>query len=228
MPRFVRILLRHCLPLGPLLLLLLPLALSLPAGAHPHVWVVYETAVVYDGGKIVGLRHKWTFDEMYTTMAIDGLDTDKDGKYSREELAELAKVNMEGLVEFDYFSFAKLGDKPLKFKAPVDYYLEHKDDALSFNFTLPLEEPVPGDASAFTFSIYDPSFFIAFDPARENAFGVVNAPEGCKAVAVVSEKEKAERERLKAAFGTAATAGDANIGTGISFAQTVGVACGKS
>lgn len=209
------------------LLLVLPLLLALPAFAHPHVWVVYETAVVYDGGRITGLKHKWTFDEMYTMMAIEGLDADKDGSYSRDELAELAKVNMEGLVEFDYFSFAKLGDKALKFKAPVDYYLEHKNGALSFNFTLPLDEPVSGEAPNFTFSIFDPSFFISFEPATENAFSAVNAPAGCKAVAVVSEKEKAERERMKAAFGTALTAGDANIGTGISYAQTVGISCDK-
>lgn len=210
-----------------LALALLPLLLAAPASAHPHVWVVYETAVVYDGGRITGLRHKWTFDEMYTTMAIEGLDTNKDGVYSREELAELAKVNMEGLVEFDYFSFAKLGDKPLKFNAPVDYYLEHKDGALSFNFTLPLAEPIAAGATDFTFSVYDPSFFIAFEPAKDNAFSVVNAPAGCKAVTVVSEKEKAERERMKAAFGTAFTAGDANMGTGISYAQSVGVECPK-
>lgn len=199
-----------------------------PVCAHPHVWVVYETAVVFGGGKITGLRHKWTFDEMYTTMAIEGLDTNKDGVYSREELAELAKVNMEGLVEFDYFSFAKLGEKALKFNPPTDFYLEHKDGALSFHFTLPLAEPVAADAPDFSFSVFDPSFFISFEPAKENAFSVVDAPAGCKAVAVISEKEREERERMKQAFGTMATAGDANIGMGLSFAQNVGVRCGKN
>ena len=209
-------------------LALLPLGLALPAAAHPHVWVIYETAVVYEGDKITALRHKWTFDEMYTTMAIEGLDANKDGVYSREELAELAKVNMEGLTEFDYFSFAKLGETPLKFKVPTEFYLEHKNDALSLYYTLPLERPVPASAANFTFSIYDPSFFISFEPAKENAFSVVNAPEGCKAATIVSEKEKADLDRLKQAFGTAVTAGDANMGTGLSYAQTVGVSCGKS
>ncbi|HYD15318.1 MAG TPA: DUF1007 family protein, partial [Hyphomicrobium sp.] len=45
-----------------------------PAAAHPHVWVTVETTVLYDGGKITGLQHKWTFDDMYTAMAIQGLD----------------------------------------------------------------------------------------------------------------------------------------------------------
>ena len=49
--------------------------------------------------------HKWMFDEFYTAMAIEGLDKNKDGVYDREELAELAKVNIEGLKDFAYFTF---------------------------------------------------------------------------------------------------------------------------
>ncbi len=103
------------------------LASSLPARAHPHVWVTVETTVLFDRGSISGFRHKWTFDEFYTSMAVQGLDTNNDGKYSREELAELAKVNIEGLAEFQYFTHAKLGSAPLTFTAPKDYWLEYTD-----------------------------------------------------------------------------------------------------
>src|SRR5215510_2431854 len=66
-----------------------------PAAAHPHVWITVETMLLYDKGTFTGLRHKWTFDQYYTAMAIEGLDKNKDGKYDREELAELAKVNID-------------------------------------------------------------------------------------------------------------------------------------
>src|SRR5260221_613571 len=44
----------------------------LPAGAdaHPHVWVTVKATVLYDNGMITGLQQEWTFDEMYTAMAI--------------------------------------------------------------------------------------------------------------------------------------------------------------
>jgi ABC-type uncharacterized transport system substrate-binding protein len=102
-----------------------------PASAHPHVWVAVEITVVYENGRITGLRHKWTFDDMYTAMAIEGLDTNGDKIYSREELADLAKVNIDGLKEFGYFTYAKLGQTALKMKEPTDYWLEHKDGVLS-------------------------------------------------------------------------------------------------
>lgn len=95
------------------------------ASAHPHVYVTVETTVLYDKGTITGLRQRWMFDEFYTTMAIEGLDTNNDGIYDRKELAELAKVNVEGLAQTEYFTYAKLGGQPLAFDAPKDYWMDH-------------------------------------------------------------------------------------------------------
>ncbi len=103
------------------------IATAPPAASHPHVWVTVETTVLFEGGSISGFRHKWTFDEFYTAMAVEGLDTNKDGIYSREELAELAKVNMDGLKEFGYFTHPRLGDKPLALTEATDYWLEYAD-----------------------------------------------------------------------------------------------------
>ena len=88
---------------GVLAVALLLGAFATRAAAHPHVWITFETTVVYDKGTFVGVKHKWTFDEFYTAMAIEGLDKNKDGIYDREELAELAKVNIEGLKDFSFF-----------------------------------------------------------------------------------------------------------------------------
>lgn len=106
-------------------LLLLATAFAGTARAHPHIWVHVHTTVLYENGAISGFRHAWTFDEYYTVMAVEGLDTDKDGKYSREELAELAKVNIDGLKEFAYFTYPQLGTEELSVTAPKDFWLEH-------------------------------------------------------------------------------------------------------
>jgi ABC-type uncharacterized transport system substrate-binding protein len=60
-------------------------------------------------------------------MALQGLDTNDDSVYDRSELAELAKVNMDGLKEFDYFTSAKLSTEKLTFGAPKDFWLEHSE-----------------------------------------------------------------------------------------------------
>lgn len=200
-----------------------------PAAAHPHVWVTVETTVVYEDGRIAGLRHRWVFDELYAAMAIQGLDADGDGVYSREELAELAQVNIDGLKEFQYFTFSKLGETRLNHKDPVDYYLEHKDDELALHFTLPLEQPVMADAEGFNFSVFDESFFIAFDFGEDEPVKLsAGAPEGCAANIGTPENELVELRALNDAFGGALTAGDANAGMGLGYARTVTLGCKKS
>jgi ABC-type uncharacterized transport system substrate-binding protein len=204
-------------------------ALAVPAAAHPHVWVTVEATVVYEGGKITGLSHKWTFDDMYTAMAIEGLDTNGDKIYSKEELADLAKVNIDGLKEFGYFTYAKLGETALKLKEPVDYWLEHKDGVLSLHFTLPLDQPVLADAEGFNFSVYDESFFIAFDFAKDNPVKLgAGAPHGCTASVGVPEKDVQQLQDLNKAFGGQLTAGNANAGMGGGYAQTAMLTCKRS
>ena len=152
-----------------------------PAAAHPHVWIIVETTLLYDKGAFTGLHHKWTFDQYYTAMAIEGLDKNKDGKYDREELAELAKVNIEGLKEFGYFTTAAVAGREIKLEAPSDYWLEHKDQQLSLNFTLPFAEPVSPETKGLTFAVQDPTFFIAFDLAKTDPAKLApGAPAACK------------------------------------------------
>jgi len=206
------------------LLVLMAGALAAPAAhAHPHVWVTVESTVVFENGAVTGLNQKWTFDEMYTSMAIQGLDTNNDGVYDRKELEELAKVNMDGLKEFDYFTFAKLAKQDLKFKTPTDFWLEHNktDGLLSLHFVLPLEQPVLAEAKGFTFAVYDPSFFIAFEMAKKDPVKLsANAPKGCRAALAAPEKE-VESQKLGEAFFN--SLGSENFG--ISVARSIVVDC---
>lgn len=201
-----------------------------PVSAHPHVWVAVETTVLYDAGRLVGLRHRWVFDDLYTAMAIQGLDANNDGHYAREELAELAQVNIEGLKEFGYFTQARLGTRELALAAPADYWLEHKDNVLSLHFTLPLAEPVPAKAPDFTFSVSDPSFFIAFDLAKDNPIRLSEAaPTGCRA-SVGTEAASANAAALVDAFksATANLPPDLNRAAMVGAGTTVSVSCPKS
>lgn len=264
-----------------------------PAKAHPHVWVTTQTTVLYENGTIIGLRYKWSFDEFYTSMALQGLDTNNDGIYERSELAELAKVNIDGLKEFDYFTIAKLGGETLKFQTPTDVYLEHAEgppsqsqasdmtdeevakeaaeadarDAqakgasppsepgffsrwwnrawawvfgppsdtsaetgadkgksatppgptkvLSLYFTLPLAQPVLAEAPGFSFTISDPSFFIALEPAAKDAVVLgPGAPPECRVVMPGSETAPdAAAPATPATPATPPTAGDAPAAT---------------
>lgn len=214
--------------------------------AHPHVWVAVETTVVYDKGTVAALKQRWVFDEFYSAMAIEGLDANNDGAYDRAELAELSKVNIDGLKEFNYFTTARLGEQALDFDAPTESYMEYREGPapgpelepqpaeapkaaqsfwskltsaitgskdtggtaaekpklLSLSFTLPLKQPVLAEAEGFQFAVYDTSFYIWFDLAKDKPVQLSEgAPPGCKATIAAPQRETAQLQpQLSEAF----------------------------
>ena len=149
------------------------------ARAHPHVWITAKGELIYaPDGSVTGVRHAWTFDDMFSTYALQGVETKTKGVYSREELAPLAQTNVESLKEFGFFTFAKADGKKEKFQEPVDYYLEFKDAALTLHFVLPLKAPVKPKALAL--EVYDPAFFIDFKFADNEPIKLVGAPAACQ------------------------------------------------
>jgi ABC-type uncharacterized transport system substrate-binding protein len=198
-------------PLGIVLLAGLLALLAGSARAHPHVWITVETTVLYDKGAFTGLRHKWTFDEFYTAMAIEGLDKNKDGVYDREELSELAKVNVDGLKEFGYFTYPVLAGQEVKVQDVRDYWLEHKDGALSLHFTVPFAQPIPEKARDFAYVIQDPAFYIAFVPAKTDPVKLGDgAPKSCKVRIGDAKTGSNDAERLAKAFAQLANPVSAN------------------
>jgi len=193
-----------------------------PAMAHPHVWVDTRLTILFDKGSMSGLKQVWSFDEAYTEMAIEGLDVNNDGVYDRGELAELAKVNMEGLEEFEYFSFVRLAGVRLKLGKPSDSYLEYsKDKGLTLHFTVPFEQPVLAEAAGFSVSVYDPSYFIAFNMAKDDPVRLgEGAPAGCEPVLAAPKGDAEEVARLGEAF--AVTLGPE---VGITLAREITLRC---
>ena len=199
--------------------------------AHPHVWATVRSEIVLDPNhKITGIRHAWTFDEFYTAMAVEGLDTNKDGVYSKEELQPLAKVNVESLKDFDYFTFVHFEgeeDKLIKLKPPIDYWIDYEKSVLTLHFTLPLETPVDPHGKAVQVDVYDPSFFVAFGFATEKPVTLSGADtKGCSAEITLPDPETgADAKALTESFFSQL---GPNSNFGSQFAQTVTVKCKDS
>lgn len=166
-------------------LLLAAVAATLLAGearAHPHVWVTFTSEVVYaPDGSATAVRHRWSFDEMFSAFATQGMDAKKPGGLTREDLASLAEVNVTSLKEFDFFTFAKADGKDAKFLPPKDYWLDHKDGILTLNFTLPFAAPIK--SKKLDLEVYDASFFVDFALSQEGPAKLSGAPVACKVAA---------------------------------------------
>jgi ABC-type uncharacterized transport system substrate-binding protein len=147
--------------------------------AHPHVYVTMKSEIVYDAeGRMTGIRHHWTFDDMFSSYATQGLESKVKGEFTREELQPLAEVNITSMKEYDFFTEGKMNGKKVEFETPKDYFLELKDQLLTLHFTLPLKEPV--QTKSIDLEIYDPLYFVAFEFDEKNPITLKDAPPSCK------------------------------------------------
>lgn len=156
------------------------LAVAGTASAHPHVFVTMVSELVYaPDGTVKAVKHAWTFDDMFSVFATQGIESKKKGEFTREELAPLAKTNIESLKDFDYFTLAKANGQAAAFAEPApDYFVEFKDQLLTLHFTLPFKAPVK--AQEFAIEIYDPSYFVDFSFAEKDPVKTAGAPAQCK------------------------------------------------
>lgn len=156
------------------------LGLAVSASAHPHVFVTSRTEIVYaPDGAVQALRHRWSFDEAYSAYMVQGLDKNGDGKLTTEELAELAKVNMESLPDVGFFTIAKANGKAQEFGTPSEAALAYDNKVLTLTFTLPLKAKAVANRS-FCIEIGDPTYFVAFSLSEgEDAVVTRDAPKGC-------------------------------------------------
>ncbi len=199
------------------------LVFAAPALAHPHVWVTMHTELVYDkDGNIVGINQNWAFDDMFSAFATQGLESKVKGQFTRDELSSLAKVNVESLKEYDYFTYVTADGQ--KHRSPIrrpDYWLDYTNQILTLHFTLPFKTPVK--AKLLKIEIYDPTIFVDFEWAKEKPAHVVNFPHGCK-LDVVLPREMTYAEG-KALSQIPADQANTTMAWGAHFANKILVNC---
>ena len=153
------------------------------AAAHPHVYVDARVEVVFDkDGKITALRHVWRFDDAFSAFASQGLDKNGDGVLAVDELQPLAKVNVESLKDYDYFTYLKAAGKRIGFKIPTEYWLQSSDGYLTLFYTLPLMQAVRPDAAGVSIEVYDPGYFVDYQLVEKDPAKLIEAPASCTMV----------------------------------------------
>jgi ABC-type uncharacterized transport system substrate-binding protein len=199
--------------------LALPLAVT-AARAHPHVYVTMKSEIIYDAeGRMTGIRHHWTFDDMFSSYATQGLESKQKDVFTREELQPLAEVNVTSMKEYDFFTQGTMNGHKVEFGTPVDYFLEMKDQLLTLHLKLPLTKPI--QTKSVDLEVYDPLYFVAFEFAEKEPITLQGAPAQCKLNTVKLGDATQSQSLSEALFARP----DPNAQWGAQFANKIAVKC---
>jgi nickel/cobalt exporter len=160
---------------------LLGALLATPALAHPHIFIDAKATVVFDdSGAVTEVRNEWSFDEAFSAWSIEGLDVNNDGVVSREEQQELANQDMDGLAEYQFYTFAgeQGDDTNLKFQRGANPTRDFVDGHTILRFGVKFEEPYR-IKKALELAINDPEYYVAITFAGPQTITLENAPAGC-------------------------------------------------
>lgn len=202
------------------------LSATLPAGAHPHIFVDAGLRLVQgDAGQIVAVDVTWRYDALYSMLLASdyGLDPDHDLELTQDEITATLGFDLNwgggfegGLVLRQDGVALELGPpKPVSLRMLPTGQIEttHRRPVLDAAPSVPLEA-----------QIFDPEFYIAF----EMILGTVltDAP-GCSADLVRADLDAAYAilEAALADIGGAVAAEDNFPPVGAHFADRVVVTC---
>ena len=203
--------------------IILPLLSPAHAFAHPHVWVTVRSEIGFSPqGSLTDIVQDWTFDEMYSAFAVQGLA--KPGELAkREDFAPLAQENAGQLAQIGYFTVVKVGGKQVDFGNVTDYWMEERPDHLvTFHVVLPLKTPEP-PGKFVTMMVSDPEFFIDFQFDDNDPVKLDNPPAGCS-LSITHPKplDVQDSKKLSESFFTNLSPG---AGFGFKLASRAIVAC---
>lgn len=136
--------------------------------AHPHVWIDYSVVIEGDSRNgVSALSVKWRFDELFSYIIAADYDKDRNG-YMSESESDLAREHLSGnLAILGWLTHLQGPGGFIEVEQVEDFTLSLEDGAAVMRFRIALDKPIP--MKAFSFGMYDPTYYIAMSPTRQKS-----------------------------------------------------------
>ncbi|MGA2761924.1 MAG: DUF1007 family protein [Spirochaetia bacterium] len=137
---------------------------AVSACAHPHVFINNKMTVLFDAGKLSGISFRWVFDDMFSEMILTDFKPNVDGGFSAKQTAAIKSGAFDNLENYHYFLVFFVGKKPLK-KIRIEQFTPSvvEGSKLVYSFFVPLDLPVTAEEQSVRVTVYDDTYFVAFD-----------------------------------------------------------------
>ena len=153
-----------------------------PALAHPHVFINNKMTVLFDGGVLQGISFQWTFDDMFSSMILSDYDPKGTGQFDAAHVKAVKEGAFDNLENYHYFVAMTVGAKPVAhFKIERFMPSVTETKKLVYSFFIPLKVAVQAKEQSVRLTVYDDTYFVAFDLLHLEDVTVTAGPEvGCE------------------------------------------------
>jgi ABC-type uncharacterized transport system substrate-binding protein len=144
--------------------LLLLGATAAPSFAHPHVFISNRMTVQFDQGMLQGIAFQWTFDDMFSAMILSDYDPRHTGQFDAARAKALKAGAFDNLENYHYFIAISIGNKPVR-RFGIEQFEPRITDKerLVYTFFVPLNLAVGTAEQTVVLTVYDDSYYVAFD-----------------------------------------------------------------
>lgn len=160
-----------------------------PASAHPHVFIDYTVAAIFDDATVTGVRISWTFDQMYSSMLFHDYTSRPQGPLTAADVASLEKNAFVDTADFHYFTEISVNGKDLPVKTVTDFAAHFDNHRMTYAYTVPIAAETPAGRNTIEVDAFDHDFYIDFELAKKAA---VTVEHGEKLGATCAPKKETE------------------------------------
>jgi len=171
--------------------LLLAALCAWPALAHPHVFINNKMTLVFDGGILKGMSFRWEFDEMFTAMILADFKPQAGGTFTAKVASGIKTFAFDNLENYHYFLVFSVGKKQLS-RIKIEQFVPSvtNDKKMVYTFFVPLDVPVTADEQTVRVTVYDDSYFVAFDIMHVEDAAVTGGQDVSVSLSIEKEKVK--------------------------------------
>ena len=192
------------------------------AWSHPHSFISMQATPVQQDDRLTGLKMHWVMDEITSADLLYDAGKAKPGSVVWKKLA--AEV-MANVMAQHYFTEFWHEGKPVKFgNLPPEYGLLREGNKAVLEFILPLGEAQPLAGQRYTFSVFDPTYFVDMTFASEKSLHVPPALASRCQFTLKTPDPDASLQAYALSLDKA-DAPPEEMDLGRQFAQTVTLAC---
>ena len=142
--------------------------------AHPHVFIDNTVTIVFDHSGLTGIRVKWVFGEMFSSMIIHDYDTNKDSTFSHDEIEKIKNGAFSNLESYNYFTYLKINGEKFIVKYVKEFSADLNSHKVVYNFFIPCHVSATSSYKEIKLSMYDSTYYTDIMLANQNPVSFVN------------------------------------------------------